>query len=256
MRTWKGACAVIAALMLWALVGIANDLASVVNGIPNAIDYLAGSWPPDCSVLPSLVEPIVETVQMGVLGVSIGASIAAPLSFLAAKETSPGLGAYLAAKGVINFCRSIPTLLWAILFVAMVGLGPAAGVFALSVHCVGSLGKYFSESIESVYPKTLEVLEAMEVDGADKWQALYHGLLPVVGPLFLSYVLYYFEWSIRTGTILGLVGAGGLGLWLTMSIRMFRRRETAAIVLTILVLVTVLDALSRFTRKRLLEDTA
>ena len=142
--------------------------------------------------------------------------------------------------------------LWAILFVTMVGLGPVAGVFALATHCIGSLGKHFSESIETMYPHTKEVREAMAVDGTGRIRALYYGLLPAVAPLFLGYFIYYVEWSVRAGTILGLVGAGGLGLRLTMAIRMFRRQETAAIVLTILVMVTIIDGFSRLIRKQVL----
>lgn len=255
MKHWREAAIVVGVLMLWASVGIVPKLGTVVNGLSNATDYVARSWPPDWSVLPSLRGPIIETLQMGVLGVTLGAMIATPLSFLAARETSPALPAYLLAKAIINVCRSIPTLLWAILFVTMVGLGPAAGVFALAVHCTGSLGKYFSESIESIYPRVREILEAMEVDGAGKSRAVFYGLLPAVAPLFLSYIAYYFEWSVRVGTILGLVGAGGLGLRLTMAIRMFRRQEVAAIVIAIVAMVTVIDGLSRLMRKRLLEDT-
>lgn len=253
MKHWGWTAATVA-LVAWAVIGTAPDL-NAVNGLANAADYLRGSWPPDWSVVPSLKSAILETVRMGVLGVTFGAVVAAPLSFLAARETTPFLLSYIAAKGIINLCRSIPTLLWAILFVTMVGLGPVAGVFALAVHCTGSLGKYFSESIEATYPRTKEVIEAMEVDGAGAFQALWHGLIPAVAPLFASYIAYYFEWSVRVGTILGLVGAGGLGLRLTMSIRMFKRQETAAIVLTILAIVTVIDGLSRVLRYQLLEDT-
>lgn len=255
MKHWRQAAVVVGVLMLWASVGIVPKVGTVVNGLSNATDYVTRSWPPDWSVLPTLRGPVVETLQMGVLGVTLGAMIATPLSFLAARETSPALPTYLLAKAIINLCRSIPTLLWAILFVTMVGLGPVAGVFALAVHCTGSLGKYFSESIESIYPRVKEILEAMEVDGAGKGKALFYGLVPAVAPLFLSYIAYYFEWSVRTGTILGLVGAGGLGLRLTMAVRMFRRQEVAAIVIAIVAMVTVIDGLSRLMRKQLLEDT-
>lgn len=255
MRHWHLALVVLAMLVLWSFIGIAGNMGTTVYKFSNAIDYLARSWPPKLEVLPALVKPLMETVQMGFLGVTIGGLIATPLSFFAAKETTTSMLAYILAKGFISTCRSIPTLLWAILFVTMVGLGPVAGVFALATHCIGSLGKYFSESIETMYPHTQEVREAMTVDGANYFQTLIHGLLPALAPLFLSYFIYYVEWSVRTGTILGLVGAGGLGLRLTMSIRMFRRQETAAIVLAILAIVMVIDGLSRVVRKQILEAT-
>ena len=255
MKHWRLVLIAIMAIMLWSLVGIVGIMGTTVYKLSNAIDYLSRSWPPKLGVLPSLVKPIVETVQMGFLGVSIGGLIAVPLSFLAAKDTTFSMPVYILARGFISTCRSIPTLLWAILFVTMVGLGPVAGVFALATHCIGSLGKYFSESIETMYPHTREVREAMTVDGAGRLQSLIHGLLPALAPLFLSYFIYYIEWSIRAGTILGLVGAGGLGLRLTMTIRMFRRQETAAIVLAILAIVTIIDSLSGVVRRRILEAT-
>jgi len=253
MRHWQIVLALVGILLVWCITGIGDGLLKAVNGLPNAADYVLGMWPPDLHILPNLVEPLIETVQMGVLGVAMASIVTVPLSFCAACETSPCRLAYILSKMIINICRSIPTLLWAIIFVTMVGLGPAAGVFALMVHCVGALGKYFSESIESIYPRVVEVLEAMEVDGAGRARALVMGLGPAISPLFSSYIAYYIEWSIRVGTILGLVGAGGLGLRLTMSIRMFRRQETSAIVLAIVVMVMVIDALSRVARKRILE---
>ena len=256
MKHWRLAVIALVVLILWSLMGLVDSMSTTVYKFSNALDYLGASWPPEIEILPSLVDPLVETFQMGLLGVTIGGLVAAPLSFLAAKETAPHVLAYVVTKGFIGTCRSIPALLWAILFVTMVGLGPVAGVFALAVHCIGSLGKHFSESIETMYPHTKEVREAMEVDGAGRIRALYHGLLPAVAPLFLSYFIYYVEWSVRAGTVLGLVGAGGLGLRLTMAIRMFRRQETAAIVLTILVMVTIIDGFSRLVRKRVLEAMA
>lgn len=252
MKHWRVVAIALTALILWSLVGLVDSMGTTVYKLSNAIDYLSASWPPKMGVLPSLVDPIVETLQMGLLGVTIGGLVAAPLSFLAARETAPHVLAYAVTRGLISTCRSIPALLWAILFVTMVGLGPVAGVFALATHCIGSLGKHFSESIETMYPHTQDVREAMQVDGAGRLRALYHGLLPAVAPLFLSYFIYYVEWSVRAGTILGLVGAGGLGLRLTMAIRMFHRQETAAIVLTILAMVTVIDTFSRFMRKQVL----
>lgn len=255
MRNWKGLAVLAVLILVWSTVGIVDGLSTAVYGIPNIIDYIRGSLPPKWEVIPTLQDALLETIQMGILGVTIGTLIAAPLSFLAAKETTPWVVMYILSRAIINVARAIPTLLWAILFVTMVGLGPVAGVFAIATHCVGSLGKYFSESIEVVHPRIKEILEAMEVDGATERQSLVYGLIPAVAPLFANYFIYYLEWSVRTGTILGLVGAGGIGLRLTMSIRMFRRQETAAIVLTILAVVIFIDSLSRVARKHLMEST-
>jgi len=244
-----------AVVFLWAIRAPAAQLPRVVAGIPFILDYLQGMWPPNLRVLPRLAAPLQETVQMAVTGICLSSAIAVPLSFLAARDTSPSSAVYTAIRGVITFARAVPTLLWAILFVSMVGLGPLAGAFALTVHCIGSLGKYFSESIEAMYPRVTEVLEAMRVDGATRAQALLYGLVPAIAPLFLSYIVYYFEWAIRTGTVLGLVGAGGLGLQLTMTIRLFKRQETMTIVLLILSMAALADLASRAVRRAVLSQT-
>lgn len=214
-------------------------------------EYVLGMFPPDWGVLPSLWIPLLETLWMGTVAILLSSAIAMPLSFLAARNTSPNLFVYMASRAALDFVRAIPTLLWALLFVVMTGLGPTAGILALTCHCVGTLGKYFSEAVEAFGPKTVDVLEAMRLDGATERQAIRHGLVPAVAPLFAGYILYYFEWSVRVGTILGMVGAGGLGVKVFASIQLFRRRETAAIICVILVLVMAVNCLSRFVRERL-----
>lgn len=240
-------------VLAWAFVGMSDEFSNVVNGLPNIVDYIRESWPPDFSILPALKEPMIETLQMGVLGVSFGTAVAVPLSVLAANDTSPHWLLYAGSRAAISLCRSIPTLLWAILFVTVLGLGPMSGILAITTHCIGSLGKYFSESIETICPKIKDVLEAMKVDGGNKLQTIIHGVAPAVAPLFASYIIYYLEWSIRSSAILGMVGAGGIGLNLTISIQMFRRHETAAIVLVLLAAVVLIDTFSRIVRKQLLE---
>ena len=244
---------VVAAVATWALMGSIRGLPKMFSGLPFAWDYLSKMWPPDFGVLPGLAAPLAETLQSAILGVSVAAAISIPLSFLVAHNTTPGATVYTIGRGIINLCRGLPTLLWAILFVSMVGLGPLAGVFAIICHCIGTFGKTFSEAIEATGPRVVNVLEAMRLDGAAEKEVILYGLLPEVAPLLASYIIYYFEWAVRVGTILGLVGAGGIGLELTMAIRSFRRQETSAIIIVILALVTVIDQCSRHIRRGLLE---
>lgn len=251
MTKWWALVAMIL-LFAWAVQGAASDLPRVIAGLSYALDYLRGMWPPDFSILPTLVGPLRETLQMAIVATTLSALIAGPLSFMAARNTSPNIVLYGGVRSVINGLRAIPTLLWALLFVAMAGLGPLAGVFALTCHCVGTLGKYFSEAIEAIGRETIEMMEAMRVDGANEWQVLFHGVLPAVLPLFIGYILYYFEYNVRVGTVLGLVGAGGVGLHLTMAIRLFRRQQTLTIVLVIMAAVMIVDRSSRLIRKRFL----
>jgi len=243
----------VSVVFLWAFAGSAGDLVTALQGLPYLLDYLQGMWPPDWCVLPELVEPLGETLQSAIVGVSLAAAISVPFSFLAARNTSP-LVVYWVSRSIIAVLRGLPTLLWAIMFVSMVGLGPLAGVFAITCHCVGTFGKLFSEAIESVGPRVRETMEAMSIDGATTRQIIAYGLFPEVWPFFVNFIAYYFEWGVRVGTILGLVGAGGIGLRLTMSIRLFKRQETSAIILVILAMVISIDQFSRRVREKLLED--
>lgn len=240
-------------LVLWASQSLITGVPKIWRGLPFICDYICGMFPPEFSVLPQLWQPLVETLQMAVVSIFLSALIALPVSFLAAKETAPNLSLYILSTIVVNFLRAMPTLLWAILFVAMVGLGPLAGVFALTAHCTGTLGKYFQEAIEATVPAVSEVLEAMRMDGANEWQVMYYGIFPAVAPLFASYIMYYLEWCVRVGTTLGLVGAGGIGLQLTQSIRLFKRQQTSAIIIIILCMVFAIHFSSRIIRKGLID---
>jgi phosphonate transport system permease protein len=244
----------LAIILLWAVSGMITDLPRIISGVPHAVDYLKGMWPPDSSILTDLWKPLLETIQIAVVGTALAAMISIPASFLSARNTAPNLTIYVLVRGTVNTLRAIPTLLWAILFVAMVGLGPLAGVFAITCHSVGALSKYMSEALESVGPNTEEVLESMRTEGASELQVLWYGLLPSVLPLFSSYILYYLEGNIRSATVLGLVGAGGIGLLLTQTVRMFKRHETLTVVLVILGVVLLADAMSRQVRKRLIDE--
>lgn len=240
-------------MFIWALIGVGSDIPNLISGIPYAIDYLKGMWPPSLAILPELIWPLIETIQIALVGTVLASVVSVPLAFLAAKNTASSTSLYLLCRGLINTLRAIPILLWGILFVAMVGLGPLAGVFAITAHCIGALGKYFSEAIESIGPTTIEQMEAMRVDGANERQVIYYGLLPALSSLFASYILYYFEGNIREATILGLVGAGGIGLLVTQTVRLFKRHDTLTVVLVILAVVLLVDAISRQIRKRLID---
>ena len=145
-------------------------------------------------------------------------------------------------------------MIWAMLFVSLCGLGTLAGVFGIACHAAGALGKMFLECIEATGPTIWERLEAMRLDGATESQVIRWGIFPEVTPLFASYVLYRVEATIRISTLMGFVGAGGLGLHLTMAIRLFRRQEAMMIILVILGLVTVVDFASSRMRSRILHE--
>jgi phosphonate transport system permease protein len=210
--------------------------------------------PPDLTIVPRLWGALLETLQMAIVGTVLATAVALPVAFLAARNTAPNIAVSLVVRGVLNFLRSMPVMVWALLFVSLSGLGTLAGVLGITCHVTGALGKVFFEYVETTEPKVRDMLEAMRIDGATERQVVRYGLFPEVLPLFAGYTLYRFESTIRTSTIMGLVGAGGLGLELTMAIRMFRRQEALTIILVILALVTSVDLASSAIRKRILRD--
>jgi len=256
-RAWKflkGTNAYLVVLLAIFLVSVSEtvvDLPKVVSGLPFAVDYALGMFPPEWSILPELWLPLLETVQMAVSGITLATMVALPLSFLAAKETTVSPPCYYTVRLVADILRSVPVLVWALLFVCATGLGPLAGVLAMSLHCSGALTKHFSETIETMSTHAKEILEAMRVDGANEVQVLFYGMLPLVLPLFISRILYYLESNIRDAAIMGMVGAGGLGLKLIETTRLFRKQETLTIIIVILVVVVAVDLGSRYVRKGL-----
>lgn len=240
---------VIVVLFYWTCKGTGLEIAGFVKGVPSMKEFLVSMFPPNFRILPKTLPRIVETVQMAIASIILASAIALPLSFLAAKNTSPAYPVYRATRLLLNFLRSIPTLLYALIFIAMVGLGPFPGVLGLTCHCVGTLGKYFSEAIENINPG---IIEAAEATGANRIQVIIFAIIPELKALFLGYILYYLEYCIRTATMMGVVGAGGIGMELLMHIRLFRYQETLAILILIVAIVTSVDAASFLIRKRMI----
>lgn len=239
----------IVALFYWASRGTGLEITAFIKGVPSMKEFLISMFPPNFRIFPKIVPRIIETLQMAIVSIILATAIALPLSFLAAKNTSPAYPVYRATRLLLNFLRSIPTLLYALIFIAMVGLGPFPGILGLTCHCVGTLGKYFSEAIENMNPG---IIEATEATGANKIQVIIFAIVPELKALLLGYVLYYFEYCIRTATMMGVVGAGGIGMELLMHIRLFRYQETLAILIVIVAMVTSVDTISFLIRKRMI----
>ncbi len=156
---------------------------------------------------------------------------------------------YLAAKSALNILRTIPEMVWALIFVFLVGLGPFPGVLALGVHTGGVLGKLFGEVLEDVDTQPLESLQA---GGANRLQILFYGILPQVLPQFIAYTLYRWEVNIRVAAVLGLVGAGGLGQRIHIAISLFFENQLLTMIMAIYILVTVVDYLSAYLRRKVM----
>jgi phosphonate transport system permease protein len=187
------------------------------------------------------LEAMGETLAIAFLGTLIAALAAAPLALLAAKTTAPSRALRFLVRRVLDTIRGIDTLIWALVFVGAVGLGPFAGILAIAVSDTGSFGKLFSEAIESTEERARETVVA---SGGGRLMALRFGLAPQVLPVIASQVLYYFESNTRSATIIGIVGAGGIGLQLSEAIRTYDFDQVAFIVLLILIAVAAIDWIS------------
>lgn len=250
-RRYKGLLVGLAIVVLyyWVISGTDFSPGAFFQGMPNMIDFISRMFPPDFSNLGSLLMKAIETLQMAILGSTIGAIIAFPLSFLAARNIAPSKILYHIVRTIFDICRGINEIAWGLIFVSMVGLGPFPGVLALAVHVTGALGRYFSESIETVDPETIKAILST---GASKLQLMIRGILPQVKPHFFNYALYYLENNFRAATVLGLVGAGGIGMELLTSIKLFRNQEVLTILIIMVVMVLIIDRASAHVRKKVL----
>jgi phosphonate transport system permease protein len=249
LPTVRGAAlwVIIAVVLVWAGTGAGLDPDKLVSGLPNMGDFLARLFPPTFDKFGIIAKLLIETLQMAVVGTVLGALASLLLSFGAASNISPRW-VYAGCRWILNVLRSIPELIYALMFVSAVGLGPFAGILAIVLGSVGSIGKIYAEAMESVQPGPVEALTAV---GADKRQIITYAILPQAAPLLVSYTLLLFEGNVRGATILGLVGAGGIGLELTTAMRMYDYGHLCAIILSIIVLVSIIDRLSAFIRAKL-----
>jgi phosphonate transport system permease protein len=240
---WLGA----ALLLLTVAWHIDADPARLVRGLPWMWDFVRRMVPPDLRVLPSALRGAVGTIEIALLGTGLAAVLAVPLGFLSARNVAPPT-LYYGVRTALNFFRSIDTLVYALLFVAAVGLGPFPGMLAVVAYTTTSLAKLYSETIEGIEPGPVDAIRAT---GATRLQVLRFGILPQVLPLFLSYVLYRFESNVRAATVLGFVGAGGIGLYLQTYLRMIDYPAASTVLLVTVVMVMLVDFASAQIRARL-----
>ena len=226
---------------------IGADPVRLARGLPWMWDFVRRMVPPDFRVLPSALKGAVGTIEIALLGTGLAAALAIPLGFLSAKNVAPPT-LYYTVRTALNFFRSIDTLVYALLFVAAVGLGPFPGMLAVVAYTTTSLAKLYSETIEGIDPGPVDAIRAT---GAARLQVLRFGVLPQVLPLFLSYVLYRFESNVRAATVLGFVGAGGIGLYLQTYLRMIDYPAASTVLLVTVVMVMAVDYASARIRARL-----
>jgi phosphonate transport system permease protein len=188
------------------------------------------------------------TVRIATLGSLLGALLALPLAVLTARNLAAPRVVALSAKMVLDAMRSIHTLVFGLVLVGIVGLGPTAGILAIGLHSMGTYGKLFAEAIESL---DMAAIHAVQSVGASRTQVFFNAVWPTVLPQFVSSHLYIWEFNIRDSTILGIIGAGGLGLLISEACALFQWDRLATVLLVVIVLVGAFDAISRRIRKAL-----
>ncbi len=238
----------LAAAVVWAYRGIGFDFSNLRDGLPVARTYLAELFPHNAldraheiAIFKEEWGALIQTLQMALFGTMIGAVIAFPVSFFAARTTSLFRPLSVAIKTVLNIGRAIPTIIYAILLVAAFGLGPPSGAIAVAFASTVMLTKLYAEALEGV---ALGPVEAVRATGGNALQTYVFGMLPQVFPNYLSATLYAFELNIMASAILGIVGAGGLGYDLQNAVRLFKLLDAGAILLLLIVLVNAVDYLS------------
>ncbi|GAA1588896.1 phosphonate ABC transporter, permease protein PhnE [Leucobacter aridicollis] len=250
---WRGpaiAAAILLATVVMCLpgIGIGADLGAIARNWQNGADKIFKLLQPDWSFFPRTIAPFAETLQMAVIATAVGAGISLPLSFLAARNTAPNAPTRIAVRAILNVVRAVPDLLYAAILVAMVGVGALPGILALVLFNVGILVKLVSEAIDT---NDVGPLEAGRAVGATPTQINRTLALPDAWPAFANQTLYVFELNVRASTVLGLVGAGGLGLLIDAVRTFYRYDQLSLIILEILIIVIALDALSSAIRRRL-----
>lgn len=233
--------------LLWSFQGVGFDFAKLGEGTVNMGEFLARLFPPDFSKFGTIVALLIETLQMAIVGTLLGAVVSLLIALAAASNIAPKW-LYYPARWLMNVIRAVPDLVFALMFVSAVGLGPFAGILAMTLGSMGSIGKIYAEAMESVDQGPMTAMRAV---GASQRQVIQYGVLPQAAPLLVSYTLLLFEGNVRGATILGLVGAGGIGLELTTAMRMYDYGHLSAIIICIIILVTLIDQGSALIRKRI-----
>jgi phosphonate transport system permease protein len=224
------------------------DAARFAEGIPALAQLFSEMIPPNFSRWQHWLHPLLDTLAMSIAGTILAVILSLPLALLAAPNTTPFPALGYVARLLLSFLRSVPELILGIIFVAAVGFGALPGVLALALHSVGMVGKFYAEAIEHVDPRPLEAARAA---GATRVQVITHAVLPQVLPQMADITIYRWEYHFCASTVLGIVGAGGIGFELIAALRLISYDQVAAILITILACVVVVDSLGAALRKRL-----
>jgi phosphonate transport system permease protein len=236
------------AVTVWAGVAIQFNPVEIVEGIGGADRIVRALLEPRWEFLPNTAQPMLETFQMAVIATAIGCAIGLPLAFLASRVTSPNRFVYTLDRSILNVIRAIPDILYALVFVSAVSIGPLAGILALILFNIGVVAKLLSETVDGV---DTGPIEAARAGGAGRIQTVGSSVLPQVMPNYVAYSLYTFELNIRASTVIGIVGAGGIGNVLNTRLKLFDYSSVSVVIIELFVFVFVIELISIMLRRRL-----
>jgi phosphonate transport system permease protein len=234
-----------AAVLIWSWRGAEMRPLDLFRDSGNMAIFLRDFFPPDFREWRVYLDEMVVTIQIAVWGTVLAVAAAVPLGLLCAGNITPWW-LHQPVRRLMDACRAINEMVFAMLFVVAVGLGPFAGVLALFVHTTGVLAKLFAEAVEASDPRPVEGIRAT---GANALEEIVYGVIPQVMPLWISYSLYRFEANVRSAAVVGMVGAGGIGVVLWEIIRGFQFPQTCAVMIIIVISVSLIDLLSQQIRK-------
>jgi len=236
-------------LLVYSANGVGFSITQLVNGLPDMRRIIGEMFPPDFQRLDRIGSAIFETFQMALVGTSLGVLGSFFLATFASRVHSPHPLCYGVARGLVSLFRTVPDLVWALLFVVAVGLGPFAGTLAIMIDTMGFCGRFFAEAMEETKSGPQEALRAM---GARRLDTIFCSVVPAAMPSFVNSALFSLEKATRSSVILGLVGAGGIGIELKVSMDLFQYNRAATAILAIFALVIAVERLSGAVRRRLI----
>lgn len=237
------------AFVVWSFSGVGLSLERLARGIPSLGSILSRMFPPETERLPQILWSLLITFQMAVVGAVLGLLLSFPFAVFAANGISPNPVLRFLSRGMIALFRTVPDLVWALLFVIAVGLGPPAGVLAIMVDTIGFAGRFFAEAMEETDKGPREALSAL---GATRTGLIFSAIVPQAMPSFVATSLFCLEKATRASVVLGLVGAGGIGVELKVAFDLFDYDTAATIIIVIFLLVVAVEQASGWIRSRIL----
>jgi phosphonate transport system permease protein len=243
-------CILVIVVLIWSARGVNVNLPRFLSGFPAIGRIMALMFPPDWSYLDNVLIRMLQSLHIALLGTALGSLLAIPIGFIAARNLTVYRMVSWVGKQLLNAIRTFPELILAVFFVAAFGPGQLAGLMAVGIHSIGMLGKLYADIIEGIDQGPSEALKA---SGANKIEILWYAVFPQVLPEFVATSLYRFEINLRAATVLGMVGAGGIGVILDQALKYRRWAVVGMALLTIVIGVTIIDYSSAYLRKRIIQ---